>query len=73
MVDRYKKNADLRAAEVPAPVVGDKATRWWLCTLLGSICLMPRSVTVNSNLVLKYGTAADTGNDLAGVVERALK
>ena len=49
VVDRYKKN--LSTCGLPRSLFQPWVTTtcWWLCTLQVSICLMPRSVTVNSN------------------------
>ncbi|HRD10768.1 MAG TPA: NADP-dependent oxidoreductase [Mycobacterium sp.] len=69
VVDRYKKNADLRAAEVPAPVVGDSDVL--VAVHAAGVNLLDAKIRDGEfKLVLKYGLPLILGNDLAGVVER---
>ncbi|WP_059021493.1 NADP-dependent oxidoreductase [Mycobacterium sp. M26] len=67
VVDRYAKNADLRAAEVPVPVLGDHDVL--VAVHAAGVNLLDAKIRDGEfKLVLKYGFPLILGNDLAGVV-----
>lgn len=69
VVDRYKKNVDLRAAEVPIPAVGDHDVL--VAVHAAGVNLLDAKIRDGEfKLVLKYRLPLILGNDLAGVVER---
>jgi NADPH:quinone reductase-like Zn-dependent oxidoreductase len=69
VIDRYQKNADLRAAEIPVPVVGDHDVL--VAVHAAGVNLLDAKIRDGEfKLVLKYRLPLTLGNDLAGVVER---
>lgn len=70
VVDRYAKNADLRAVELPVPDVGERDVL--VAVHAAGVNLLDAKIRDGEfKLVLKYRLPLILGNDLAGVVVRA--